>query len=69
MKGLIHRASQTGQYKDDLAKYIEVDFPEVTTKKAMSIRKSKEMNALLGDPSQVQVGKLASASKSLTRLH
>ncbi|KAJ2928657.1 hypothetical protein H1R20_g8458, partial [Candolleomyces eurysporus] len=46
---------ETGQFKDDLAAYIEVDFPEVTSKKAMAIRKSKEMNALLGDPSKIQV--------------
>jgi hypothetical protein len=35
-----------------------VDFPEVTSKKAMAIRKSKEMNALLGDPSKIQVGEV-----------
>ncbi|RXW24968.1 hypothetical protein EST38_g889 [Candolleomyces aberdarensis] len=46
---------ETGQYKDDLAAYIEVDFPEVTSKKTMAIRKSKEMNALLGDPSKIQI--------------
>lgn len=50
-------ASQTGPARDDLEKYIEVDFTEITTKKAMGIRKSKEMNALLGDPATVHVGK------------
>ncbi|KAG5637726.1 hypothetical protein H0H81_003436 [Sphagnurus paluster] len=37
-----------GTHKDTLATYVEVDFPEVTTRKAMSIRKSKELGAILG---------------------
>lgn len=41
--------------KDDIAKYIEVDFTEITTKKAMSIRKSKDMNSLLGEAEHVQI--------------
>jgi [phosphatase 2A protein]-leucine-carboxy methyltransferase len=32
-----------------LAKYIEIDFPEVTAKKAMTIRKSKDLSEILGD--------------------
>jgi hypothetical protein len=32
-----------------LAKYIEIDFSEVTSKKAMAIRKSKELSAVLDD--------------------
>ncbi|KAJ7074545.1 S-adenosyl-L-methionine-dependent methyltransferase [Mycena amicta] len=39
----------TGAYKDSLATYIELDFPEITTKKAMAIRKSKDLSAVLGD--------------------
>ncbi|KAF5326055.1 hypothetical protein D9611_000286 [Ephemerocybe angulata] len=46
---------ETGPAKDELAKYIEIDFTEVTTKKAMAIRKSKQMNSALGDPEKVQV--------------
>ena len=43
-------------------KYVEIDFPEITTRKAMSIRKSKELSAALGDPSLVSL----SASKACT---
>ncbi|KAF8133125.1 S-adenosyl-L-methionine-dependent methyltransferase [Mycena galopus ATCC 62051] len=35
----------TGAHKDALAAYVEMDFPEITTKKAMAIRKSKELSA------------------------
>ncbi|KAJ7641548.1 S-adenosyl-L-methionine-dependent methyltransferase [Roridomyces roridus] len=45
----------TGVHKDALAAYIELDFPEITSKKAMAIRKSKDLSAVLGDPSQVAV--------------
>ncbi|KAL4079168.1 S-adenosyl-L-methionine-dependent methyltransferase [Scleroderma citrinum] len=45
----------TGPCKDQLRVYIELDFPEVTTKKAMSIRKSRELNAVLGSPESVTV--------------
>ncbi|KAH6913985.1 leucine carboxyl methyltransferase [Coprinopsis sp. MPI-PUGE-AT-0042] len=47
---------KTGSRSGDLAAYIEVDFPEIVTKKAMSIRKSKELSAVLGEPGQVKVG-------------
>ncbi|KAF5380584.1 hypothetical protein D9615_004670 [Tricholomella constricta] len=47
----------TGTHKDALATYIEVDFPEVTTKKAMAIRKSKDLSAILGSsPSDIRLG-------------
>ncbi|KAJ7039061.1 S-adenosyl-L-methionine-dependent methyltransferase [Mycena alexandri] len=39
----------TGAHKDTLAAYIELDFPEITTKKAMAIRKSKDLSAVLGN--------------------
>ena len=39
-----------------LAKYIEIDFAENTTKKAMAIRKSKELSAVLGKPEDVSLG-------------
>ncbi|KAF8070720.1 S-adenosyl-L-methionine-dependent methyltransferase [Lyophyllum atratum] len=46
----------TGTHKDALATYVEMDFPEVTSKKAMAIRKSKELSAVLGtSPSDIQV--------------
>ncbi|EFI28212.1 leucine carboxyl methyltransferase [Coprinopsis cinerea okayama7 len=45
----------TGPRKDDFSTYIEVDFPEIVTRKAMAIRKSKELNGGLGDPAQVKV--------------
>lgn len=39
---------QTGPHKSVISKYVELDFPEVTTKKAMAIRKSKELSAIVG---------------------
>ena len=39
-----------------MAKYIEIDFAENTTKKAMTIRKSKELSAVLGKPEDVSLG-------------
>jgi hypothetical protein len=47
--------SQTGVHKDKLANYVEIDFPEVTTKKVMSIRKSKELSAVLGTTADIHV--------------
>ncbi|THH13663.1 hypothetical protein EW146_g6580 [Bondarzewia mesenterica] len=46
----------TGPHASRLAKYIELDFPEITTKKAMAIRKSKILSAGLGSPDSVSVG-------------
>ncbi|KAJ7280199.1 S-adenosyl-L-methionine-dependent methyltransferase [Mycena rebaudengoi] len=45
----------TGTHKDALASYIELDFPEITSKKTMAIRKSKELSAVLGSPDTVTV--------------
>ncbi|KAL0955887.1 hypothetical protein HGRIS_002085 [Hohenbuehelia grisea] len=45
----------TGPRKDALARYIEIDFPEVTTKKAMAIRRQKDLSSALGDPAEVQI--------------
>lgn len=45
-----------------LAKYIEVDFAENTTRKAMAIRKSKELSASLGKPDGVHLGLSRSSS-------
>jgi len=44
-----------GSLGDYLQTYVEIDFPEITTKKAMAIRKSKELSAGLGDPTQVSL--------------
>ncbi|OSD00268.1 leucine carboxyl methyltransferase [Trametes coccinea BRFM310] len=46
----------TGPNQDTLARYIEIDFPEITTKKAMAIRKSKDLSSLLGKPEDVHLG-------------
>ncbi|KAG6839561.1 hypothetical protein C0991_001512 [Blastosporella zonata] len=46
----------TGEYKDVLERYVEVDFAEVTGKKAMAIRKSRELSAVLGEGVQVARG-------------
>ncbi|KAI0368987.1 leucine carboxyl methyltransferase [Pilatotrama ljubarskyi] len=45
----------TGPQKDVLARYVEIDFAEITTKKAMAIRKSKELSAVLGKPEDVSL--------------
>ncbi|KAJ6558150.1 leucine carboxyl methyltransferase [Mycena capillaripes] len=45
----------TGAHKEALAAYVEMDFPEITTKKAMAIRKSKDLSAVLGNPADVVV--------------
>ncbi|KAI6007607.1 S-adenosyl-L-methionine-dependent methyltransferase [Pisolithus orientalis] len=45
----------TGPYKDHLRVYAELDFPEVTVKKAMSIRKSSQLGAVLGSPETVSL--------------
>ncbi len=39
-----------------LAKYIEIDFAEITTKKAMAIRKNRDLSAALGKPEDVSLG-------------
>lgn len=54
----------TGPYKDQLRVYIELDFPEVTTKKAMSIRKSRELSAVLGPPETIAVAQGGTALHS-----
>lgn len=57
-RGVLTRVfRQTGAKKDVLTRYVEIDFPEVTTKKAMAIRKSKELSAHLGKPEEVALGK------------
>ncbi|KAF9030674.1 leucine carboxyl methyltransferase [Hymenopellis radicata] len=43
------------EHNSHLAKYIEIDFPEITSKKAMTIRKSKPLGSVLGDPAKIQV--------------
>ncbi|KAJ7471948.1 S-adenosyl-L-methionine-dependent methyltransferase [Mycena latifolia] len=45
----------TGPHKDALASYVELDFPEITSKKAMAIRKSKDLSAVLGNPADVTI--------------
>lgn len=36
-----------------LATYVEIDFAEVTSKKAMMIRKSKELSAIVGEDMRI----------------
>ncbi|KAF8913544.1 leucine carboxyl methyltransferase [Mucidula mucida] len=45
----------TGEHNSHLSKYIEIDFSEITSKKAMTIRKSKALGSVLGDPAKIQV--------------
>ncbi|OBZ69837.1 Leucine carboxyl methyltransferase 1 [Grifola frondosa] len=54
----------TGPKSKCLSKYVELDFSEITTKKAMAIRKSKELSALLGRPEDVTLGGGGSALHS-----
>ncbi|KAF7792750.1 hypothetical protein EIP86_003848 [Pleurotus ostreatoroseus] len=42
-------------YAAQLSSYVEIDFPENTTKKAMAIRKSKELSSHLGKPEDVKL--------------
>ncbi|KZT72270.1 leucine carboxyl methyltransferase [Daedalea quercina L-15889] len=45
----------TGPRKDLLRAYFEIDFAEITTKKAMAIRKSKELSVVLGKPEDIKI--------------
>ena len=47
---------KSGARASHLAKYIEIDFAENTTRKAMAIHKSRELSALLGKPDDVNLG-------------
>lgn len=51
------RFGKTSPFKDTLARYIEMDFAEITTKKAMAIRKSKELSSHLGNPDSIKLSK------------
>ncbi|KAG6875836.1 hypothetical protein C0993_007151 [Termitomyces sp. T159_Od127] len=46
----------TGKYKDVLRVYVEMDFAEVTGRKAMAIRKSRELSGVLGEGVRVENG-------------
>jgi len=46
----------SGTHAGQLHKYIELDFAENTSRKAMSIRKNKVLSAALGSPDAVSVG-------------
>lgn len=43
-----------------IATYIEIDFPEITSKKAMVIGKSKELSKELGSPTDIHLCELLS---------
>ncbi|KAF9529715.1 S-adenosyl-L-methionine-dependent methyltransferase [Crepidotus variabilis] len=58
----------SGKLSDGLGTYVEVDFPEITTKKAMAIKKSKDLLTTLGDPSHVSLDQGGTALRS-TRYH
>jgi len=47
-----------------LKTYVELDFPEITTKKAMAIKKSKELMSGLGDSDQVTLSQGGTALHS-----
>lgn len=56
---------QAGPRASKLATYIEVDFAENTTKKAMAIRKSKDLSTLLGKPEDVMPGTVPNIAPSM----
>lgn len=56
------RLRQAGARANGLAKYVEIDFAENTTKKAMAIRKSRELGALLGSQDTVSLCKSLSSA-------
>lgn len=47
---------QSGPRAQQVARYVELDFVENTTRKAMAIRKSKELSSLLGKSEDVKIG-------------
>ncbi|KAI8878956.1 leucine carboxyl methyltransferase [Backusella circina FSU 941] len=49
------KAGLLGEYKDPLC-YYEVDFPEITMKKAMTIKKRKELNQYVDGPVKIERG-------------
>ena len=56
---------KSGPLKGHISSYVELDFAEITSKKAMAIRKSKALSTLLGDGVKVgkqhlKVGRMAS---------
>ncbi|CDO78025.1 hypothetical protein BN946_scf184907.g15 [Trametes cinnabarina] len=55
----------TGPARDVLARYVEIDFPEITTKKAMAIRKSKDLSSVLGAPENVSLDRKANGGTTL----
>ncbi|KJA28888.1 hypothetical protein HYPSUDRAFT_1082946 [Hypholoma sublateritium FD-334 SS-4] len=57
-------AHSAGPSKEHLEVYVEMDFPEITTKKAMAIRKSKELVQGLGDPADVMLAQGGTALHS-----
>ncbi|KAF9560962.1 leucine carboxyl methyltransferase [Agrocybe pediades] len=58
----------TGPLNDSLHAYVEVDFPEITTKKTMAIRKSKDLSSGLGDPTAISLAQGGTALHS-SRYH
>ncbi|ETW74838.1 hypothetical protein HETIRDRAFT_332300 [Heterobasidion irregulare TC 32-1] len=55
---------QTGPHAHRVARYLELDFPEVTSKKAMAIRKSPLLSAPLGSPESVSLAAGGTALRS-----
>lgn len=58
-KERIDIVSQNGPRAGQLHRYIEIDFAENTSRKAMSIRKSRVLSAALGNPDAISVGRLS----------
>ena len=48
---------QASSLGENLKTYVELDFPEITTKKAMAIKKSKELMSGLGDSDRVTLSR------------
>ena len=53
---MVDPCRKTGPKKESLRSYVEVDFAENTMKKAMAIRKSRELSAVLGGSGAITLG-------------
>lgn len=49
--------SRETKIASNLSKYIEIDFPEITMRKAMTIKRRKELSALLDSPENLKIAR------------
>jgi [phosphatase 2A protein]-leucine-carboxy methyltransferase len=51
------RQSESEQVKSSLSRYVELDFPEATTRKAMTIKKNRVLSDLVGQEAKLGMHK------------